>query len=148
AEGGGRARGLGLLPVDTSFGTDKITRQNLGRTGKLPAPFEGLSGMIVNGYEIHMGRTILDEDAVPLISDCKTGPDGCVSGNCMGTYFHGIFDDTDFREALIRLLYVRKGLERKTVSVSYREYKEKTYDGLADILRSGLDMDRIYKMLV
>ncbi|MCR4807419.1 MAG: cobyric acid synthase, partial [Lachnospiraceae bacterium] len=46
AEGGGRARGLGLLPVDTSFGTDKITRQNLGRTGKLPAPFEGLSGMI------------------------------------------------------------------------------------------------------
>ncbi len=142
-EGGGKDHGLSLLPVDTVFCKDKITRQVKGRIGRLPEPFEGLSGLTVSGYEIHMGRSIIDDDGVPLLEG-----DGCVKGSCMGTYLHGIFDDTDFRGRLLDILYKRKGLGGRPISsVSYREHKEERYDALADVIRKSLDMDRIYELV-
>ena len=42
----------------------------------------------------------------------------------------------------------RKGAELEKVSASdHRDFKEKEYDRLADILRGSLDMDKIYAML-
>jgi adenosylcobyric acid synthase len=153
-EGGGMAEGLGLLPVDTVFYDDKITRQVKGRMGTLPGPFKSLSGLEVFGYELHMGRTLLRDGGIPLLSTVMKAdeaggdlilPDGCVQGNCIGTYLHGIFDDTAFRDALIRSLYKLKGLpDRPMSSVSYKEYKEKAYDSLADLLKKNLDIERIF----
>ena len=141
-EGGGRADGLSLLPVDTVFKGDKITRQVSTHIGRLPAPFEEVSGLEVRGYELHMGRTHRDEDALPFLED-----EGCISGSCIGTYLHGIFDDTLFRGTLLDILYGRKGKKRHVSSVSYKEYKERQYDALADVIRNSLDMDRIYDLV-
>lgn len=153
-EGGDMAEGLGLLPVDTVFYDDKITRQVKGHVGTLQGTFEALSGLEVSGYELHMGRTILRDGGIPLLSEVimadETGralalPDGCIQGNCMGTYLHGIFDDTLFRDTVLKTLYKKKGLpDRPVSSVSYKDYKGKAYDGLADILEKSLDIERIF----
>ena len=152
-EGGGSEEGLRLLPVDTVFHDEKITRQVKGYTGILPAPFEGLSELAVSGYELHMGRTLPREGAAFLLNCKENGndpeakgafTDGCIEGNCMGTYLHGIFDDTVFRDRLLRILYERKGLPARSVSsVSYKAVKESRYNALADLLENSLDIDRI-----
>ena len=56
-----------------------------------------LSGAEVEGYEIHMGESILKEKAgtVTRITDSVSGEkkeEGAFSGNVCGTYIHGIFD--------------------------------------------------------
>lgn len=154
-EGGGRREGLMLLPVDTVFCKDKITRQVSGHISDLAGPLNGLSGLKVSGYELHMGRTGLREGALSLIGSLEgedkngvseSGPDGCINGTCFGTYMHGIFDDTGFRDALIRLLYERKGIGVRPVSsVSYKDYKEGMYDALADIIRKNIDIKQLIR---
>ncbi|MDO4906139.1 MAG: cobyric acid synthase [Lautropia sp.] len=54
----GSADGIGLLPLLTSFGRDKVLRRRSECFGVLPdGPWSALSGMPVGGYEIHQGRT-------------------------------------------------------------------------------------------
>ena len=77
-----RLPGLGLLPVTTTMGGEKVTRQVNCEYG--------------TGYEIHQGETqpFGDAAAQPLahLSDGRT--DGyIVSNKCMGTYLHGILDN-------------------------------------------------------
>jgi adenosylcobyric acid synthase len=147
SEGGGSIRGMGLLPVKTIFKTEKITRQARGRVSTLPGPFEVLSGISLSGYEIHMGTSAYSDDPA-VFSLLESGePDGCVKGSCMGTYLHGIFDDVDFREALIGLLCRRSGMSGSIRTFSYTDHKEKQFDILADLLRENLDIDRIYGLL-
>lgn len=156
-EDGGFREGLRLLPVDTVFHDSKITRQVRGNVASLGEPFDGLSGLGVSGYELHMGTTGLRKDAVPFIANvCDVNetegsagrPDGCIKGTCIGTYIHGIFDDTVFRDTLIRLLYKRKNLKTRSVSsISYKDHKENRYNALADLVGRSLDMDRILDKL-
>ena len=74
--------------------------------------------------------------------------DGCYAGNVIGSYLHGIFDEEDFRRAVVGLLCEKKGISyEQKETVSFREYKEQQYDKLADILRNSLDMDRIYQII-
>jgi adenosylcobyric acid synthase len=84
-EGGGSIKGLGLLPVRTVLAGDKRTEQYTGRFGKTEGIFEDLSGIEIEGYEIHMGRT-------ETLSDFTSGGTGTSCGNAYGSYVHGIFD--------------------------------------------------------
>ena len=163
AEGGGSMDGMGLLPVNTVFDDVKVTRQVIGHTSRLRGPFEMLSDINVSGYEIHMGRSEYIDERPAYFTvnepECTNGEsredgqrvyitnDGCVNGNCIGTYMHGIFDNTDFRDALVDIMFKKKGMNRKSGSVSYKEYKEEQYDALAGVLRASLDIDKIYKIL-
>ncbi|MDO9066179.1 MAG: cobyric acid synthase, partial [Chloroflexota bacterium] len=52
------AEGLSLLPVETTFAGDKATCQTRARVLGGPAWLAALAGQTVNGYEIHMGRTV------------------------------------------------------------------------------------------
>ncbi len=158
-EGGGEIAGMGLLSVDTVFEKDKKTIQVQGRTCKLSHGFEAISDRHFTGYEIHMGRsTYLKEEPscftqVYITNTDGTGEtvpvmEGCVEGSCIGTYIHGIFDDTDLREALIDMLYERRGIVRDRKNRgSYLEYRQEQYDRLAGILRESMDIDKIYRMM-
>ena len=74
--------------------------------------------------------------------------DGCVFGNIMGTYLHGIFDSSAFTEALLAVAAEKKGLDQKSFRVpDRRKYKEEQYDKLAQIIRSSLDMKKIYEIM-
>lgn len=58
-------RGMGLLPVHTVYKKKKTTTQSSGMTGVFDGIFAPLSEKRVSGYEIHMGETYPDGDALP-----------------------------------------------------------------------------------
>ncbi len=153
-EGGGSIEGIGLLPVTTVLAGNKKTEQFTGSFDNPEGIFSGLSGMRIEGYEIHMGRTELNEDAVSKLNEDAFPADftscgtGVCRGNVYGTYIHGIFDRGEIAETVVNALAAEKGLELTGVhAADHRDFKEKEYDRLADILRKSLDMDRIYGML-
>lgn len=133
-------RGIGLLPLVTEFQEAKTRTQVKTSCKKMMGVFSSLEGKAVEGYEIHMGRTVTVADGVQRDSFC--------SQNVYGTYVHGLFDTAEFRQELARLLCERNNISYGTTEhMSYAEYKETQYDKLADELRKHLDMEAIYKVL-
>ena len=176
SEAGGAEEGLDLLPVETVFREEKLTKQSAGRTCLLAGAWTALSDLPVSGYEIHMGETVylgnpdgdrIRQDGLPAGSVFAKlgGPDGAVYDNALGTYLHGIFDEPAFRKALIALLRDRKGtavLEKdaglfwsaansNTIAAgnpqSARQMQDRQLDILAGMLRESLDWKLIYKAI-
>ena len=92
-EHGGTMRGLGLLPVKTIFTKEKVRTRVSGHFQNVSGVLQGLTGVAMTGYEIHMGQTISNgEDTAPLtmIQQIQEQPcrqqDGSQSGNIYGTY--------------------------------------------------------------
>ncbi|MDW8071123.1 MAG: cobyric acid synthase, partial [Anaerolineae bacterium] len=146
--------GLGLLPVETVFAPDKITHRATARILGGPTWLAPLSGTIVHGYEIHMGRT------KPLASDphaqtvrpwlCITQRshtpvevlDGAVSadGRIWGCYLHGLFENVHLRRAWLASL----GWENREKA---QDIRQDPFEALADAVESALDMARLYAIL-
>ncbi len=148
AEGNGSIRGMGLLPMVTCFEPEKTRTRVEGQILNLRGNFASLSGKKVSGYEIHMGKSAFQGKECEHVIDLGEKCDGCYAGNVIGSYLHGIFDEEDFRRAVVGLLCEKKGISyEQKETVSFREYKEQQYDKLADILRNSLDMDRIYQII-
>ncbi|MDO4357233.1 MAG: cobyric acid synthase [Clostridia bacterium] len=141
-EHGGSLRGIGLLPVDTVFSADKARTRRQATVAA--APF---SGVRVDGYEIHMGRTVRD-GAQPFCRFDGGGEDGAACGNVYGTYLHGLFDTGELTGALADALLRRRGLDPQEVRVeNHSDYKQRQYDLLADAVRANLDMAAIYRAM-
>ena len=79
----GSLRGMGLLPVETTFLPEKSRTRVQGTVRSGP-----LAGARLDGYEIHMGRTEVKGDPFYILNDGK--PDGCARGGVWGTYLHGL----------------------------------------------------------
>lgn len=146
-ETGGVIRGMGLLPVTTELGEQKV-RTRVG--GEILGGM--LDGCELSGYEIHMGISRPEGDCEPFcrIRDEITGKertDGVFAGNVCGTYVHGIFDHGSIAGKIVRHLAERKGLVLGEDGVDYGLFKEQQYDKLAATLRKYLDLDAIYKMM-
>jgi adenosylcobyric acid synthase len=157
-EEGGELRGMGLLPIHTVFDLQKVRTQVHGKTGKLQGIWRGLSDVAFEGYEIHMGRTTLEKNALPFSGICLTNEadtqtasmsaDGCQFGNVCGTYVHGIFDTASMQQAVVKMLLEARGLSSSAVTVMDENiYRQQQYDKLADGLRESLDMAAIYRIL-
>lgn len=146
-EQGGSMKGMELLPVDTVFAPEKVRSRVSGNVFGLDGVFSPLSGAAFEGYEIHMGRTILGFGAVPFAALADGMTDGAVYGNVLGSYVHGLFDG-GLGRALVRMLLRRKGLEDDFQEVTdTQQYKNLQYDALASALRESLDMGKIYNIL-
>ncbi len=146
-EGGGSAAGLGLLPITTAFGREKHRTRVAGRVARV-AGLAGLSGARVEGYEIHMGETVLQEGAQPLVLLDNGLTDGCFRDNVLGSYLHGFFDSDPCRAALLACLCQRRGVSAAELTAfDYAAYKQRQYDALAHAVREHLDMELIYRMI-
>ncbi len=150
-EGGGEVPGMGLLPVRTTFGTNKRTTRVGGAFGQVEGPLAGLSHKDVTGYEIHMGATVL-EGGAPLLrlADDAGGvrEDGCQSGNVYGCYVHGLFDGPAANQALLGSLLAAKGIDATEVqALDMAAYRQAQYDALADGIRASVDMDLVYRII-
>lgn len=122
----GETRGLGLLDVETVMTKDKITKDSKGTCVA--------SGLDVQGYEIHLGRSIGPDCQNPmLILDGK--PDGAVSadGLVMGCYLHGLFSADDFRKSFLKL----------SSNLKHERMVDEVLDKLAAHLARHLDLDRL-----
>lgn len=141
--------GLGLLPVNTIFGRDKVTRRVTFRTADRPPLGSDVTG---TGYEIHMGdtRTTGNTQLKPLLTlergDGVERSDGAVSanGNVFGCYVHGLFDSPEVLQPLLNHVAARNGID---APVAEPFSMEDEYDQLASVVRKSLDMDAIRQMI-
>ena len=90
--GAGSAVGLGLLAADTVMLKEKTTRIRR-------ATIQGIS---CDGYEIHMGRTVLRTPYLPFAQLDDGSADGVVGPGVIGTYLHGALEDVAVCSALFR----------------------------------------------
>ena len=155
-EGGGIMKGMGLLPMDTVFSGDKTRTRVSGTFAEVNGRLKELSGVQLEGYEIHMGVSTLKEGASSLtqITDHgaqtkgKTKQDGAYTDHVYGTYVHGVFDKEEVAKAVIRAIGREKGLDvTQITAVDFAQFKETQYDLLAAGLREHLDMKKIYEIL-
>lgn len=147
-EGEGSIRGMGLLPMVTYFEAEKTRTRVEGRVAVQSGTFARLFGVAVSGYEIHMGKTLVRKEEAGCLNLLSEKEDGCVKGNVLGTYLHGIFDEPQLRTAFVRMLCERKGIEYgDNTGISFDDYREQQFDRLADVLRESLDMDAVYRIL-
>ena len=165
----GKFRGLGLLPIRTTFEAQKTrTRVRARVVESVRAKLQAGRGsdrpgtaIWLDGYEIHNGTTRLtDWDSLggALTSFCKIQEeaveggvahvDGFVRGNVFGTYLHGLFDSGELTEAMAEWLCARKGISYEAVSPkSHDEEQEEELTKLAEAVREAVDMDAIYQIL-
>ena len=149
----GTLPGLGLLNTVTRFAPQKTTtRATATLNAALPGWLAGVSGMALQGYEIHMGETVLADNALSLMQLCKNGQhqaDGAVSadGLAFGTYLHGLFDSDAFTRALVNGLREGKGLPARDNDFHYAEYKAQQFDILAESMRQHIDIEKIYTIM-
>lgn len=134
--------GLGLLPQCTIIEKEKITKQSTfsflpEKSGKIKQ---------CRGYEIHMGRTTLLNDApdspVVLLEDGRQ--DGYyLSNRCWGSYMHGILDNP------VVLDNMAEGFDKEEANnpFDYVAFKEEQYDKLANLVRNHVNLEYIYSTL-
>ena len=128
--------GLGLLDMDTVFLGEKVQTQTTGTVTGLSGLLSGLNGMTYEGYEIHMGRS---EQVLPPVME---------KGNVYGSYVHGIFDAKGITDTILQAICTKNGIDFNALGTfDLRSYKERQYDILADAVRSGLDMELVYRVL-
>ena len=143
-EGGGSVEGLGLLPVKTVIGKEKMRRVFEGNVADPSGVLASVKGCGIRGYEIHMGTTVPIEE----LSEFTSEGTGYCRGNVYGTYIHGMFDTKEACTAIVRAIASANGKTIDTSNVSDRsDHKETQYDSLADILRKSLDIPAIYEMM-
>lgn len=141
----GSLQGLGLLDTETYFESQKTTTRVEAKIGET----------IINGYEIHMGRTENYEQQYFAHVFSENGKktskyDGAISSDklVVGTYLHGVFDNTAWRRSLLNQVREVKGLQPiKEIAVPYDEYKNQQYDRLADLIRENVDLEKIYQII-
>lgn len=106
----------------------------------------------VEGYEIHMGLSVVKEK--PLFRITSHGRKDEVEGSVRedemlyGTYLHGVLDKPAFRKKFLSLIKPRG--EKPAVqkeSLDYDEVVDHNLDLLADAFESGLDMDALLSIL-
>ena len=107
---------------------------------------DGDSSFPLEGYEIHMGSTEpMNASASPLNLLEDGRQDGYyVDSSCMGTYIHGILDNSVFIDFLLQPFADK--LKEKT-SFDYKTFKEQQYDKLADHVRNHVDLPLIYQIM-
>jgi adenosylcobyric acid synthase len=101
----GNAAGLGLLPLATLFDPAKTVQPTTLALPALQAPWQALSGVRVQGYEIHHGQTTLRQDMqADASAPARELLPGMLwqsaQGAVLGTYLHGLFENAAVIHAL------------------------------------------------
>ncbi len=149
--------GLGILPIETVMEKSKTTTQYTDTLKNVEESIlEGAEGISITGYEIHQGYSYLEEDFRIEKSQEETNKEcifggkdlkGMARGNVVGTYVHGIFDNSDFTNYFLNRIREKKGLDKTDENFSFSEYKNREYDKLAQVLRENLDLKKIYEIM-
>jgi adenosylcobyric acid synthase len=158
--------GLGLLPIETTFLSEKTTTQVRARI-RLPRHLTAncswlanAQGQVVEGYEIHMGDTQSASSWLEIISQNNKPVklmDGAISpdGRIWGCYLHGVFANQNLRRAWLYSLGWR--LDSTPLKNWYdglymlaetgNESIMKSISRLTDAVEKSLDMPRLEKII-
>jgi adenosylcobyric acid synthase len=139
-----KTKGIGLLPLKTTFLKKKITRQ-INSESLWPCQTK------INGFEIHNGQTELDNiqnevNIKPIFKDLDLGwyRESNDGGFIVGTYIHGIFENDKWRDHYINLIRKNKNLpisEKKTRSFKIK--RESILENLAKEFDKHLEISSL-----
>jgi adenosylcobyric acid synthase len=137
----GTVAGLGLLPIEITFGPRKTVRRAAGIAyGSAP----------VAGYEIHHGYVSRAEPGLaPLLAYEDGRAEGAVAGNVFGTHWHGVLESDEFRRRFLTeaaRLSGRHGF-RVAPDTSFAAARERTLDLLGDLVEEHLDTRALWQLL-
>jgi adenosylcobyric acid synthase len=138
---GQKIKGIGLLPLKTTFSERKLTRQ-INSESLWPCQSK------INGFEIHNGQTKLDNmqsslKINPIFKDLDLGwyKENNGGGTIAGTYIHGIFENDSWRDQYINLIRKSKNLPiLNKKSISYKKKRESIIDNLANEFDKHLNL--------
>ncbi len=139
--GSGEIKGLGLLPIKTELKPEKVLLQTKA--------IHVSSGLEVDGYEIHHGKTAALGRIKPMFKvKGKEIFDGAQTGTgeIWGTYLHGVFDSDSFRRHFLNRVRKNKNLPALPDKVGMNNL-EKEFNKLACLVRNNIDMKLLYKIL-
>jgi adenosylcobyric acid synthase len=135
----GSVPGLGLLPVEVTFGADKILARSVGTAyGAVP----------VQGYEIHHGYVSRGAPA-PLLRYEDGRSEGAAVGNVFGTHWHGAFESDEFRRRFLTQvagLAGRRGF-LAAPDTRFTALRERSLDLLGDLVEEHLDTDALWRLI-
>ncbi|MDP9455379.1 MAG: cobyric acid synthase CobQ [Actinobacteria bacterium] len=134
----GAVSGLGLLPVETVFGEEKV----LGRPGGRAHLFGDAP---VSGYEIRHGRVARSGAGPLLLTD--VGDEGCVVGETFGTSWHGIFEGDAFRRAFLRRVAEARRLDWMPGDEPFAAAREAQLDRLGDLVAENVDREALLRLV-
>ena len=128
--------GLGLLDMSVAFHPEKRTVQAEGEITDGADWLAPLSGTKVEGYEIHSGANTFGEGCRFWMKNGDNDGACNAAGNVLGTYLHGLFDDGQLADALVKRARILKGLpgeevSREQAAVNMKAYREAQFDKLA-----------------
>ena len=141
--------GLGLLDMEVTFEKEKYTAQASASVCASRGWLSDEKGLTMDGYEIHAGQNRLGGSAVPWLAIGER-IDGVMneSGNVLGSYLHGLFDDGQLFAVIAAHLRRKKGLAGTDAApVNLEAFREREFDRIASIVRASVDMDAIYRIL-
>ncbi|MDC3019703.1 cobyric acid synthase [Prochlorococcus sp. AH-736-E15] len=139
-----KIKGIGLLPLKTTFLKEKLTRQ-INSESLWPCQSN------INGFEIHNGKTELDnkKNSRKIKSIFKNTNLGWYKqnkcgGTIVGTYIHGIFENDSWRDQYINLIRKSKNLPPPTKkSISYKVKRDSIINRLANEFDKHLNITSI-----
>lgn len=139
--------GLGLIDTVTYFRKEKQTIRVKGTCH----PQTELKAGVVEGYEIHLGDTMMIEGAAksPLFLFAEDREEGYYSkdGRIAGTYLHHLFHNDRWRQTWLNGIRRSTGLpEREKVDVG--ALKDKRYDMLAQEMGAFLDWEKVKQIVM
>jgi adenosylcobyric acid synthase len=147
----GNAPGLGLLPLVTVFEVENTVQHSVARFATLQGPWQALSGVAVQGYEIHHGQTAQHAgmaaagdvaQAALWGVNSTSGDPGTVlgwqndAGNVLGVYLHGLFEDSAALQALFG-----------AASAGPLPTLDAVFDGLADFIEAHFSAGALQALL-
>ena len=151
--------GLGLLPTVTVFAPHKETHQVRGVIHD-DRHCPGARSQVVEGYEIHVGRTsggqpwlelMRHDDEKSAVHDGATSDDGRV----WGCYLHGLFNNDGFRRHWLNSLAQHFGSEAPhheqyddaDETHGFPERLDASLNRLADHVEAALDTERLEQIV-
>ena len=137
--GRGEVAGLGLIDLEVEFAAEKT----------LARPAGTALGHPVTGYEIHHGRVVRQPRA-QLVEQHDGSPEGVLTERVMGTHWHGLLDNDDFRRAFLRWAAEAAGREGFTPAseVNVVQARAAQLDVLGDLVERHLDIVALEKLIV
>ncbi|MCW2499242.1 MAG: cobQ [Frankiales bacterium] len=128
--GAGTVDGLGLLPVDTVFGADKVLARPGGAWRGHP---------VTTAYEIHHGRI------TPTAGEAFL--DGVRVGAVSGTVWHGALESDGFRRAYLAEVAELTGRAWVPGTVAFEDVRQARLDLLGDVVAEHLDTDAVLRLI-
>lgn len=167
-EHGGLMHGLGMLDLDTIFETIK-TRVDFNGfvdtgcknsaykvdveksyTDRNVFKYKSNEDPSIKGYEIHMGTSIKKGLGIEFIKEdknsCRLVSLSNEDGSIWGSYIHGLFENEVFTQKILNMASKNKidfAGKIKDTSV----YRDNQIDKLAELIRSNVDINMVYKIL-